>query len=75
VSRGIWQNGPRNLEKFAAENCYQLLHNYRYCHGYWLTVIVSLHRIYVHVPSDPQSCTDQSINQSINLYSAEAQCL
>jgi len=21
VSRGIWQTGPRNLEKFAAESC------------------------------------------------------
>jgi len=21
VSRGIWQTGPRNLDKFAAENC------------------------------------------------------
>jgi len=21
VSRGIWQTGPRNLEKFATENC------------------------------------------------------
>jgi len=21
VSRGIWQTGPRNLEKFVAENC------------------------------------------------------
>jgi len=21
VSRGIWQTGPRNFEKFAAENC------------------------------------------------------
>jgi len=21
LSRGIWQTGPQNLEKFAAENC------------------------------------------------------
>jgi len=21
VSHGIWQTGPQNLEKFAAENC------------------------------------------------------